>query len=90
MEPSIRRFAEKHGLSLDGEEFEAHRRFRNGHRMRLLGRARGAMQRLTGSRGLALADRFLTNVVFDRLIEHTVVRSLERERERSRLRLPRT
>ncbi len=83
MEPSIRRFAEKHRLSLSDEDFDAHRQFRDRHRMRLLGRARGAVRRLTGSRGLAAADRFVTNVLFDRIIERTIVRSLEHKRAQS-------
>ncbi|HXN08475.1 MAG TPA: glycosyltransferase [Candidatus Acidoferrales bacterium] len=80
MEPSIRRFAEKRRLDLRDEDFDAHRRFRDSHRMRLLGRARGALRRLAGARGLAVADRFVSRVVFDRFIEKTVVRWLERER----------
>ena len=80
MEPSIRRFAEKHRLDLSDEDFDAHRRFRDSHRMRLLGRARGAVRRLTGPRGLAATERFVSRVVFDRFIEKTVVRRLERER----------
>jgi glycosyltransferase involved in cell wall biosynthesis len=84
MEPSIRRFAEKRRLSVTDEDFAAHRQFRDRHRLRLLGRVRGAVRRLTGPRGLAAADKFVTNVVFDRLIERTVVRSLEKKRARGR------
>lgn len=76
MEPSIRHFAEKHKLSLDDEDFEGHRRYRDLHRLRLLRRIRGAVRRLTGSRGLAIADRFATSVIFDRFVEHTIVRRL--------------
>jgi GT2 family glycosyltransferase len=86
MEPSIRRFAEKRRLSLGDEDFNAHRRFRDSHRMRLLGRARGALRRLGGSRGLAVADKFVTRVIFDRLIESAIVRPLERKRKRNHVR----
>jgi glycosyltransferase involved in cell wall biosynthesis len=82
MEPSFRHFAQKHRLDLTDDDFNDHRRFRDGHRLRLLGRARGAMRRLTGARGLDAADRFVTNVVFNRILERTVVRSLERQRSR--------
>jgi len=88
MEPSIRRFAEKRRLDLSDEDFDVHRRFRDSHRMRLLGRARGALRRLTGSRGLAVADRFVSRVIFDRFIENTVVRRLEQERTNNRLPTP--
>ncbi|HEV2038006.1 MAG TPA: hypothetical protein VGQ96_05300, partial [Candidatus Eremiobacteraceae bacterium] len=88
MEPSIRRFAEKRRLSLSDEDFDAHRRFRDSHRMRLLGRTRGAVRRLMGPRGLAAADRFVTSVIFNRLIERTVVRTLEQDRRRSQLPAP--
>ena len=88
MQPSIRRFAEKRRLSLTDEDFDAHRQFRDRHRMRLLGRVRGAVQRLTGVRGLAAVDSFVTNVVFDRLIERTIVRSLEQKRVRSQSATP--
>ncbi len=84
MEPSIRRFAEKRRLDATDKDFDAHRQFRDGHRLRLLGRARGAVRRLIGFRGLNVTDRFVTNVVFNRLIERTIVRSLERRRAGSR------
>lgn len=80
MEPSISHFAEKHRLSPTDADFDAHRGFRNGHRMRLLGKARGAMRRLAGPRGLAFTDKLFSDVVFGRLIERTVVRSWERKR----------
>lgn len=80
MEPSISRFADKHQLSPTDEDFDAHRRFRNDHRMRLLGRARGAMRRIAGRRGLALTEAFLSRVFFGTLIERTMVRALERKR----------
>jgi len=84
MEPSIQRFAEKHRLSIADEDFAVHRRFRDSHRMRLFGRARGALRRVAGPRGLAAADSFLTKVIFDRLIENAIVRPLEHRRARSR------
>lgn len=80
MEPSIRRFAEKRRLDLTDDDFNVHRHFRDGHRLRLLGRARGAVRRLTGPRALDAADRFVTNVIFNRFLERTVVRSLEQQR----------
>ncbi|MDQ6767644.1 MAG: glycosyltransferase [Candidatus Eremiobacteraeota bacterium] len=88
MEPSIRRFAEKRRLSLSDEDFNVHRRYRDSHRMRLLGPTRAAVRRLTGSRGLAAADRFVTRIIFDRLIERTVVRTLEQDRRRSQSAAP--
>ncbi len=88
MEPSIQRFAEKHRLSITDEDFAVHRHFRDSHRMRLFGRARGALRRVTGSRGLAAADSFLTKVVFDRAIENAIVRPLEQRRTRSRSMVP--
>lgn len=84
MEPSIQRFAEKHRLSITDEDFAVHRRFRDAHRMRLLGRARGALRRVAGSSSLAAADSFLTKVIFDQLIENAVVRPLEQRRSLSR------
>jgi hypothetical protein len=80
LDASVRRFAHKHHLQLTDAEFDGHRRFRNGHRLRLLGRARGALRRLAGNRGVAIADAFFTNVVCDRWIEQAIVRPLERQR----------
>jgi GT2 family glycosyltransferase len=80
MQPSIRRFAEKHGISTTDEDFEVHRKFRDGHRMRLFGRARGAVRRILGSRAEMAAETFVNATVFDRLIEATIVSGLERQR----------
>lgn len=86
MEPSIQRFAQKHRLSPSDEDFVVHRDFRDSHRMRLFGRVRGALRRVMGTRGLTATDTFLTNVIFNRLIENGVVRRLERVRTRDRQR----
>lgn len=86
MEPSIDRFAHKHRLDQDDPDFANHRRFRDGHRMRLLGKLRGALRRLTGRGGLRLAERFVNGVVFG-ACERTIVRKLERDRADARGRL---
>jgi glycosyltransferase involved in cell wall biosynthesis len=88
MQPSIRRFAEKHNISPTDSDFDVHRKFRDGHRMRLLGRARGALRRIIGVRGEAAAENFLNATVFDRLIEGTVVTRMEQRRLRSRSVMP--
>ena len=80
MEPSISRFAQKHRLSPTDADFDAHRKFRNDHRMRLFGRARGAIQRVAGRQTALRTESFLSRIIFGRLIERTVVRRLERKR----------
>lgn len=80
LDASVQRFAQKHALALTDEEFDGHRRFRDAHRLKALGRARGAVRRLTGRRGLAVADAFFTKVVCNRVIERAVVSPLERTR----------
>ncbi len=80
MEPSIRRFAEKHRLDPNDADFAEHRRFRDGHRMRLFGKARGLVRRIGGKRGLAATEKLCSRVIFGTLLEGTVVRSLERKR----------
>lgn len=80
LESSVRRFAQKHQLALTDDEFNGHRRFRNVHRLHLLGRARGAVRRIGGRRGVALTDAFFTTIVFDAAIERAVVGPLERRR----------
>ena len=79
LEPSVRRFAEKHGLAFSDAEFDGHRRFRSVHRLRLLRRTRGAIRRLFGKSALALADNF-TNMFFDRVVEPVVAGPMERRR----------
>ncbi|MDQ6780067.1 MAG: glycosyltransferase [Candidatus Eremiobacteraeota bacterium] len=80
MKPSITRFAQKHRLDLDDEDFRGHRRYRDGHRLRLLGRARGMLRRIAGQRGSAMTERLFSDVLFGRLVERTIVNKLERQR----------
>lgn len=80
LQSSIRHFAQKHGLGLADAEFDGHRRFRNAHRLRLLGPVRGAVRKVGGHRGVALADTIFTNVICDRIVERAMVTRLDRQR----------
>jgi GT2 family glycosyltransferase len=80
METSLAHFAAKHRLAPDDPNFGVHRRFRDDHRLRLLGRVRGAVRRLTGARGQALLERAVNGVVFDRFVERVIVTRMEHRR----------
>jgi glycosyltransferase involved in cell wall biosynthesis len=80
MEQSARRFADKHGLATSDPQIEGHRRFRNGHRLRLFRNVRTMLLPLLRNRGVAAIQAVLTALVFDRLLERTLVASLERRR----------
>jgi hypothetical protein len=82
MEASMQRFIEKHGLSPADAQIEGHRRFRNGHRLRSFRNAQAVLQPIVRYRCVTVIQHFLTAVVFNRLVEHTLVASLERRRRR--------
>lgn len=88
LEPSIRRFAAKHGLRLTDAEFDGHRRFRSAHRLRLLRRLRENVRRIAGWRAVAAIDAIYTSIVCDLFIEHAIVKPLERRRMRLRPPVP--
>lgn len=83
MERSVQRFVEKHRLAPSDPQIAGHRRFRNGHRLRLFRNAFAKMQPVLRSRGVTALQAALTAVVFDRLIERTLVASFERGRRRA-------
>ena len=80
MENSVQRFVEKHGLAVSDAQIEGHRRFRNGHRLRLFRTTRDKLLPVLRDRGVTAIQSFLTAVVFNGLIERTVVAALERRR----------
>lgn len=80
MENSLRRFAEKHGLSLSDAELDGHRRFRNAHRNRVLRAASAMLLPVIRSRGVTALQNVMNAVVFDRIVERTFVARLERGR----------
>jgi hypothetical protein len=77
LQPSVRHFAIKHRVS--EADFQNHFWYRDQHRRRLIAGIRRTIQRFSGSRGLSIAST-VDRIVFDRLIEHTVVRRLQRNR----------
>jgi GT2 family glycosyltransferase len=79
LRPSVRHFASKHRLRASEHDFGGHFRFRDEHRRRLLAGARRTIQRFLGQRGLRIAN-VADRIVFDRLIEHTIVRRMQRQR----------
>lgn len=84
---SARHFAAKHGLRPDAD-LEGHVWFRNGHRRRLLAGLRQRTRTIFGKRGLKLADKFVDQVVFGLVIEHTLVGQMQRRRRRETRREP--
>jgi len=78
LEPSIRRFAAKHGLQLADREFAGHRRFRNGHRLRLL-RGIRPLRRIAGWRTVEFIEALFT-VFCDLVVENVIAKPLERGR----------
>lgn len=84
LEPSVRRFAAKHGLRLEDAEFDGHRRFRNAHRLRLLRSFRDAVRRRGGWRAVAVVDALFTNVLCGVVVENAVVKPLQRHRAQVR------
>jgi len=83
MEPSIRRFATKHGLRFDDEEFNGHRRFRDAHRLRLLRSINAPVKRVAGWHGVEFLHALFTGLICNVLLENAVVKPLERRRARS-------
>jgi len=79
LRPSVRHFASKHRLSLCGQDFRNHFQFRDQHRRRLIAGIRRTIQRFLGNRGLRIANA-VDRIIFDLLIEHTIVRRMQRVR----------
>jgi GT2 family glycosyltransferase len=79
LRPSVRHFASKHRLRAGEHDFSGHFRFRDEHRRRLLASTRRTIQRFLGQRGLRIAN-VADRIVFNRLIEHTIVRQMQRKR----------
>jgi hypothetical protein len=77
LRPSVRHFASKHRLSVREQDFHDHFWFRNQHRRRLIAGIRRSIQRFLGNRGLRIAS-VVDRIVFDLLIEHTIVRRMQR------------
>jgi GT2 family glycosyltransferase len=81
LRPSVRHFAAKHRvreLSLRG-----HFSFRDQHRRRLIAGIRRKIGQFLGNRGLRVAN-LTDRIVFDLLIEHTIVRRMQRVRRGNR------
>ncbi len=68
IDPSIKHFALKHGLRFDDDGLQGHYRYRDAHRLRLMGRLHGIVHRLFGRRASGMLDRFVNAYVFDRLL----------------------
>jgi hypothetical protein len=83
LNPSVRHFASKHRLRASEDDFGGHFRFRDEHRRRLLASTRRTIQRFLGQRGLRIAN-VADRIVFNRLIEHTIVRRMQRQRALNR------
>jgi GT2 family glycosyltransferase len=83
LRPSIRHFACKHRLSARDRGFRGHVSFRNQHRRRLVGGIRRTIERFLGKWGLRIADEIADRIIFNLLIEHTIVRRMQRNRARS-------
>jgi GT2 family glycosyltransferase len=83
LRPSIRHFASKHCLRMREQDFGGHFWFRDQHRRRLIAGIRRTIQRFLGNRWLSMAST-VDRIVFDRLIEHTIVRRMQRTRARDR------
>jgi GT2 family glycosyltransferase len=83
LRPSVRHFASKHRLTVCERDFGGHFQFRNQHRRRLIAGIRRTTQRFLGNRGLRIANA-VDRIVFDLLIEHTVVRRMQRRRALNR------
>lgn len=66
---SVAHFADKHGLRADDDGLRGHYRYRDGHRLRLIGRMRRGVEAVFGSRACSMLDRVVNRVVFDRLLE---------------------
>jgi GT2 family glycosyltransferase len=79
LRPSVRHFASKHRLTVCERDFGGHFRFRDEHRRRLIAGIRRTIQRFLGQRGLRIAS-IADRIVFDRLIEQTIVRRMQRRR----------
>jgi GT2 family glycosyltransferase len=77
---SIKRFAAKHGLSTRDQGFLDHIHFRNDRRRLLLGPLRQAISRVSGRLGRRIFDELADRVLFDFVVEHTLVRNLEKRR----------
>jgi GT2 family glycosyltransferase len=80
LRPSLARFAKKRDFDLSEEFINAHLRYRDTHRRRLLRKFRDATRTLLGRRALAAADLIADRLIFDRLIERGGVRRLEQQR----------
>ncbi len=84
METSVRRFVEKHRLAASDPQIQGHRRFRNGHRMRLFRAVREKLLPVLRDRGVTAIQAFLTAVILNGAIERTLVAALERRRRAAR------
>jgi cellulose synthase/poly-beta-1,6-N-acetylglucosamine synthase-like glycosyltransferase len=77
LQPTLRHFARKHGLSLDDPGLRHHWRWRSFHRRRALP---PALWRMVCAPALKYPAKAVDRIVFDALLESTVVRPAERRR----------
>ncbi len=82
LRPSIRHFAKKWGLTENDHMLQGGVRFRNTERRRLLQIVQRVAQSTMGSPGRRIADR-LIDVLFERVLEPTVIAGFERRRRAS-------
>jgi GT2 family glycosyltransferase len=77
---SLRHFASKHRLSVSDREFQNHVWFRNDHRRRLIAGVRRRIRQLLGKRSGKIVDEIMDRIVFDLVVEQTIVRRMEHRR----------
>jgi GT2 family glycosyltransferase len=77
LRPSVCHFARKHEVR-EGD-LDNHFWFRDQHRRRLIAGVRRRIQRFLGNRGLSAAN-FVDRIIFNVIIEHTIVRQMQRKR----------
>lgn len=79
LDASVGHFSAKYGVKLDDDGLRGHYRYRDGHRRRIMA-GRRHIRKVCGSRALSLFDRTVDGLIFNRLLERTIVRSQERRR----------
>ena len=74
IDPSIKHFAQKHGLALTDDALQGHYRYRDAHRLRLIGSVRKFIAKTLGLRACNAMDRAIDTVLFDGVLERAVRR----------------
>jgi GT2 family glycosyltransferase len=77
LRPTVRHFARKHGLDPDDSGLRSHWTWRSAHRRRLLP---PFLWQLLRTRPMKYPAKVVDRILFDGLLEHTVVRPAERAR----------